>query len=230
VTFCCARAGPAANVAALITAATAAQPGWNEAGAEARAATLDRAADLFEADLPELVAMCVREAGKTAANAVGEVREAVDFLRYDAQQLRAGFDPATHRPLGPVACISPWNFPLAIFVGQVAAALAAGNVVLAKPAEQTPLIAAEAVRALWAAGVPRGALQLLPGRGEVVGARLVADERVQGVLFTGSTEVARTLQRARLHQGLDLAGDALGLVGGLGGGESGLSHRGAFQA
>ncbi|NBS66728.1 MAG: L-glutamate gamma-semialdehyde dehydrogenase, partial [Betaproteobacteria bacterium] len=137
----------------------------------------------------------VREAGKTAANAVGEVREAVDFLRYHAQHLRAGFDPATHRPLGPVACISPWNFPLAIFVGQVAAALAAGNVVLAKPAEQTPLIAAEAVRALWAAGVPRGALQLLPGRGEVVGARLVADKRIQGVLFTGSTEVARALQR-----------------------------------
>ena len=92
-------------------------------------------------------------------------------------------------------CISPWNFPLAIFTGQVAAALAAGNVVLAKPAEQTPLVAAAAVRALHAAGVPRGALQLLPGRGETVGAALVADARVQGVLFTGSTEVARLLQR-----------------------------------
>jgi RHH-type proline utilization regulon transcriptional repressor/proline dehydrogenase/delta 1-pyrroline-5-carboxylate dehydrogenase len=147
---------------------------------------------------------------------VGEVREAVDFLRYDAQQLRAGFDPATHRPLGPVACISPWNFPLAIFVGQVAAALAAGNVVLAKPAEQTPLIAAEAVRALWAAGVPRGALQLLPGRGEVVGAQLVADERIQGVLFTGSTEVARTLQRT-LAGRVGLTGRAIPLVAETGG-------------
>ena len=111
-------------------------------------------------------------------------------------QVRRDFDNATHRPLGPVVCISPWNFPLAIFTGQVAAALAAGNVVLAKPAEQTPLVAADAVRVLHAAGVPRGALQLLPGRGETVGAALVADARVQGVMFTGSTEVARLLQRA----------------------------------
>ncbi|MEY3474774.1 MAG: transcriptional regulator, partial [Pseudomonadota bacterium] len=181
--------------AALVHAQGSAEP-WARTPPDARARMLDAAADLLQADMPRLMALLMREAGKTAANAVGEVREAVDFLRYDAQQLRAGFDPATHRPLGPVACISPWNFPLAIFVGQVAAALAAGNVVLAKPAEQTPLIAAEAVRTLWAAGVPRGALQLLPGRGEVVGARLVADERIQGVLFTGSTEVARTLQRA----------------------------------
>ena len=97
---------------------------------------------------------------------MAEVREAVDFLRYYALQVRRDFDNATHRPLGPVVCISPWNFPLAIFTGQVAAALAAGNPVLAKPAEQTPLVAAAAVRALRAAGVPRGALQLLPGRGE----------------------------------------------------------------
>ena len=138
----------------------------------------------------------MREAGKTLANAVAEVREAVDFLRYDAAQLRAEFDNATHRPLGPVVCISPWNFPLAIFTGQVAAALAAGNTVLAKPAEQTPLVAAEAVRLLHAAGVPAAALQLLPGPGETVGAALVADARVQGVLFTGSTQVARLLQRA----------------------------------
>ncbi len=136
----------------------------------------------------------MREAGKTCANGVAEVREAVDFLRYNAQLLRGDFDNTTHRPLGPVVCISPWNFPLAIFTGQVAAALAAGNPVLAKPAEQTPLIAAQAVRALWDAGVPRAVLQLLPGPGETVGAALVADARVMGVVFTGSTEVARLLQ------------------------------------
>ncbi len=123
------------------------------------------------------------------------MREAVDFLRYYATEVRRSFDNETHRPLGPVVCISPWNFPLAIFTGQVAAALAAGNTVLAKPAEQTPLIAAAAVRILREAGVPAGAVQLLPGRGETVGAALVGDARVKGVMFTGSTEVARILQR-----------------------------------
>ena len=156
---------------------------------------LEGGADRLEADVERLVTLLVREAGKTCANAVSEVREAVDFLRYYAQQVRRDFDNATHRPLGPVVCISPWNFPLAIFTGQVAAALAAGNPVLAKPAEQTPLVAAEAVRALRAAGVPRAVLQLLPGRGETVGATLVGDRRVEGVLFTGSTEVARLLQK-----------------------------------
>ncbi len=120
--------------------------------------------------MPALLGLIVREAGKSLANAVAEVREAVDFLRYYAVQVRDGFDNATHVPLGPVACISPWNFPLAIFTGQVAAALAAGNPVLAKPAEETPLIAAQAVAILHAAGVPEEALQLVPGDGEV-GAR-----------------------------------------------------------
>ncbi len=172
-----------------------------------------------------LIALLVREAGKTVANALAEVREAIDFLRYDAQQLRrqaadealpqepaAGLD----RPLGPVVCISPWNFPLAIFTGQVAAALAAGNPVLAKPAEQTPLVAAAAVRVLHAAGVPRAALQLLPGRGETVGAALVADARVQGVVFTGSTEVARLLQRT-LAQRLGSDGRPVPLIAETGG-------------
>src|SRR6185503_16035578 len=113
-------------------------------------------------------------------------REAIDFLRYYSTQIRSEFTNDAHRPLGPVVCISPWNFPLAIFTGQVAAALAAGNPVLAKPAEQTPLIAHAAVQALHDAGVPRAALQLLPGPGETVGAALVADPRVAGVLFTGS--------------------------------------------
>jgi RHH-type proline utilization regulon transcriptional repressor/proline dehydrogenase/delta 1-pyrroline-5-carboxylate dehydrogenase len=178
-----------------VDAALAAAPAWRATPAAARAAVLEQAADALQAQTLDFVALAMREAGKTAANAVGEVREAVDFLRYYAAQARAELTPL-HAPLGAVVCISPWNFPLAIFTGQVAAALAAGNTVLAKPAEQTPLIAARAVALLHAAGVPRGALQLLPGRGETVGAALVADPRVAGVMFTGSTDVARLLQRA----------------------------------
>jgi RHH-type transcriptional regulator, proline utilization regulon repressor / proline dehydrogenase / delta 1-pyrroline-5-carboxylate dehydrogenase len=189
------READAAEVQAAIAAADAAFPAWAGTPPAQRAAALLAAADDLEAGMESLIALLVREAGKTCANAVSEVREAVDFLRYYAIQARDTFHNATHVPLGPVVCISPWNFPLAIFSGQVAAALAAGNNVLAKPAEQTPLVAAEAVRALWRAGVPRGALQLLPGRGETVGAALVGDARVRGVMFTGSTEVARLLQR-----------------------------------
>ena len=184
-----------ADVDIALATATTAAANWAATSPADRAAMLDAAADRLEADGERLLTLLVREAGKTCANAVSEVREAVDFLRYYAQQVRRDFDNATHVAIGPVVCISPWNFPLAIFTGQVAAALAAGNTVLAKPAEQTPLVAAEAVRALHAAGVPAGALQLLPGRGETVGAALVADARVQAVLFTGSTEVARLLQR-----------------------------------
>ena len=183
------------DVQAALAAATQAAAAWAATPPTARAACLAAAADHLEADTLVLLPLLVREAGKTCANAVSEVREAVDFLRYYATEIRRDFDNASHLPLGPVVCISPWNFPLAIFTGQVAAALAAGNVVLAKPAEQTPLVAAAAVAALHAAGVPRGALQLLPGRGETVGAALGADARVHGVLFTGSTEVARLLQR-----------------------------------
>ncbi|RBH39067.1 trifunctional transcriptional regulator/proline dehydrogenase/L-glutamate gamma-semialdehyde dehydrogenase, partial [Pseudomonas sp. MWU13-2860] len=160
-----------------------------------RAACLQRMADLMEDQMPALMGLAVREAGKTLANAIAEVREAVDFCRYYAAQIEDEFDNASHRPLGPVVCISPWNFPLAIFIGEVVASLAAGNAVLAKPAEQTSLIAAHAVRLLHEAGVPRAALQLLPGRGEVVGAALTADPRVQGVSFTGSTEVAQIINR-----------------------------------
>jgi len=145
--------------------------------------------------MQNLLGVLVREAGKTFNNAIAEVREAVDFLHYYAEQIEEAFSNDSHRPLGPVVCISPWNFPLAIFTGQIAAALAAGNSVLAKPAEQTPLVAASAVRIMIEAGVPAGVLQLLPGRGETVGARLVNDERVHGVLFTGSTDVAGILQR-----------------------------------
>jgi len=190
------REAEAEEVRLALEAAEAEAASWAATPPALRAERLRGAADRLEAQMLALVPLLVREAGKTCANAVAEVREAADFLRYYAAEVERDFDNATHKPLGPVVCISPWNFPLAIFTGQVAAALAAGNVVLAKPAEQTPLVAAAAVRALHEAGVPRGALQLLPGRGETVGAPLVADRRVQGVLFTGSTEVARLLQGA----------------------------------
>ena len=172
-------------------ACTLARP-WQEPP-PARAATLRRAANLMEARLEPLLGPIVREAGKTLGNAVGEVREAVDFLRYYAGCVD-GFSNDTHRPLGVVACISPWNFPLSIFTGQIAGALAAGNAVIAKPAEETPLIAAQAIALLHEAGVPREVLQFLPGDG-TVGGRLVGDRAVAGVVFTGSTEVARSINR-----------------------------------
>ena len=130
-----------------------------------RAAFLVRTAELMEQQMGPLMGVLVREAGKTYSNAIAEVREAIDFLYYYSAQVANDFDNNTHRPLGPVVCISPWNFPLAIFSGQIAAALAAGNTVLAKPAEQTPLIAFKAVELFYQAGVPRSALQLLPGQG-----------------------------------------------------------------
>ena len=184
----------AAQVDAALTHATAAAPIWRSMRPGERAACLSRAASLMEARMPQLLGLIVREAGKSLPNAIAEVREAVDFLRYYAHQVEAQFSNDSHRPLGPVVCISPWNFPLAIFTGQVSAALAAGNTVLAKPAEETPLVAAVAVRILREAGVPPGAVQLLPGPG-TVGGRLVADPRTSGVMFTGSTDVARLIQK-----------------------------------
>ena len=175
----------AQDIAAALTAATP----WSAAPA-LRAATLRQAADAYEANAPELFALLSREAGKTLPDAVGELREAVDFLRYYATEAETTPDNA---PLGIVTCISPWNFPLAIFTGQIAAALAAGNAVLAKPAEQTPLIAFRAVQLLHAAGVPPDALHLLPGGG-AVGAALTADARINGVTFTGSTATARKIR------------------------------------
>uniref|UniRef100_UPI0025EDA05A bifunctional proline dehydrogenase/L-glutamate gamma-semialdehyde dehydrogenase PutA n=1 Tax=Rugamonas sp. TaxID=1926287 RepID=UPI0025EDA05A len=182
----------AVDVATALTSASDFAMDWQTTEPSLRAAALLRAADLFETHQLELMAMAIREAGKSLPNAVAEIREAVDFLRYYAVQVQGASNTLA---LGPVACISPWNFPLAIFTGQVAAALAAGNVVLAKPAEQTPLIAYRAVELLHEAGIPRAALQLLPGRGEVVGARLCEDTRVKGVIFTGSTEVAQLINR-----------------------------------
>ena len=157
-----------------------------------RAETLRKAADLYEDNADELIALATFEAGKTLADAVGELREAVDFLRYYAAQGEALKTPAR----GLFTCISPWNFPLAIFSGQVVAALATGNAVLAKPAESTPLIAHKAVELLVDAGVPRTALQLLPGQGAVIGSALTSDPRIGGVCFTGSTPTAKRIQRA----------------------------------
>ncbi len=178
-----------ASGADIDTALRLAEP-WAAAAPE-RAEVLRRAADLYEAEFGQIFAILAREAGKSLADAVGELREAVDFLRYYASGAEALTAPAR----GVFACISPWNFPLAIFSGQVAAALAAGNAVLAKPAEQTPLIATLAVDLLHRAGVPVSALQLLPGDG-AVGAGLTCDARVKGVCFTGSTEVALIIRKA----------------------------------
>jgi RHH-type proline utilization regulon transcriptional repressor/proline dehydrogenase/delta 1-pyrroline-5-carboxylate dehydrogenase len=198
-----------ADVEAALIAAHRAQPDWDRTPAERRAAALERAAQLYEERMAELMALCVREAGKTLSDAVAEVREAVDFCRYYAARARADFAEPIRLPgptgeanrlelhgRGVFACISPWNFPLAIFTGQITAALAAGNAVIAKPAEQTPLIAAFAVRLLHQAGVPADVLHLLPGDGPEVGAPLVADPRVAGVAFTGSTETARAINLA----------------------------------
>jgi RHH-type proline utilization regulon transcriptional repressor/proline dehydrogenase/delta 1-pyrroline-5-carboxylate dehydrogenase len=208
----------ARDVADALAAAQAAAVRWAATPIAARAAMLERAADALDAARATFVDLAVREAGKTLQNALGEVREAVDFLRYDAAEVRRqwGLARTPPEPLGPVVCISPWNFPLAIFTGQVAAALAAGNAVIAKPAEQTPLIAAAAVRVLHAAGVPGDVLQFLPGRGETVGAALVADARVRGVLFTGSNAVASLLQRA-LAGRVDARGELPVLVAETGG-------------
>nr|WP_209942216.1 trifunctional transcriptional regulator/proline dehydrogenase/L-glutamate gamma-semialdehyde dehydrogenase [Rhizobium halophytocola] len=184
----------AATALNAVTLAVDAAAEWAGTRPAERAEALDRAADAFEARMPMLLGLIMREAGKSLPNAIAEVREAVDFLRYYAEQARRTLG-AAHAPLGPIVCISPWNFPLAIFTGQIAAALVAGNPVLAKPAEETPLIAAEAVRLLHEAGVPQSALQFLPGDG-AVGAALTGAEGICGVMFTGSTEVARLIQKS----------------------------------
>ena len=191
---------------------------WDRTPANDRAAMLEKTAELMEQNFPELMALCAREAGKTVHDSVSEIREAIDFLRYYSVQARLHFaapmvlpgPTGEHNQLsmhgkGVFACISPWNFPLAIFTGQVSAALAAGNTVLAKPAEQTPAIAAYAVRLMHQAGVPKKALQLVPGDGASVGARLTADTRIDGVAFTGSTETARQINRTLAARDAPLA-------------------------
>ncbi|MBV9842098.1 MAG: trifunctional transcriptional regulator/proline dehydrogenase/L-glutamate gamma-semialdehyde dehydrogenase [Sphingomonadaceae bacterium] len=199
---------------ATAAVARAAASAWGRTPVAERAAMLERAADAMHARMPILLGLIVREAGKSLPNAIAEVREAIDFLRYYGAQARATFGPG-QTPLGPIVCISPWNFPLAIFAGQIAAALVAGNPVLAKPAEETPLIAAEGVRLLHEAGVPADALQLLPGDG-TIGAALVAAPETAGVVFTGSTEVARLIQR-QLATRLSPAGRPIPLIAETGG-------------
>ena len=201
---------------AATAAALAAQHAatWHQTATAERAARLERAADLMQARMDILMGLIIREAGKSAANAIAEVREAIDFLRYYAQQAR-GTLGAAQTPLGPIVCISPWNFPLAIFVGQVSAALAAGNPVLAKPAEETPLTAAAAVAILHEAGIPKTALQFLPGDGRV-GAALVAAPQTSGVMFTGSTDVAKSIQR-QLASRLSASGQPIPLIAETGG-------------
>jgi RHH-type proline utilization regulon transcriptional repressor/proline dehydrogenase/delta 1-pyrroline-5-carboxylate dehydrogenase len=198
-----------ATVEQALQNAVAAQPAWDALPAASRAVILERAADLLEQRMPQFIALCTREAGKTIADGVAEVREAVDFLRYYAGEARKHFGHPEKLPgptgesnelrlqgRGVFVCISPWNFPLAIFAGQVAAALAAGNSVIAKPAEQTNLVGYYAVKALHEAGVPEAVLQFLPGDGATVGAALTKDPRVAGVAFTGSTDTARAINRA----------------------------------
>src|SRR6185436_10113959 len=203
----------AATVDAAIDAAVRAQGDWDDAGGEHRAAVLERAAQLYEEHTAALVARCVREAGKTLPDALGEVREAVDFLRYYAARARREFaheatlpGPTGERNLlrlrgkGVFGCISPWNFPLAIYTGQVAAALAAGNTVVAKPAEQTPLTAAYATGLMLQAGIPAEALQFVPGDGAEVGGALTRDPRLAGIVFTGSTDTARLIERSMANR------------------------------
>ncbi|WWP00461.1 MAG: trifunctional transcriptional regulator/proline dehydrogenase/L-glutamate gamma-semialdehyde dehydrogenase [Candidatus Dasytiphilus stammeri] len=159
-----------------------------------RAYILESAATLMENKMHMLIGLLVREAGKTFNNAISEVREAVDFLRYYSSQIK-NFNPNMYVPLGPVVCISPWNFPLAIFTGQIAAAVAVGNSVLAKPSEQTPLIAAQVIQIMHDAGIPNGVLQLITGSGKHLGSMLIRDDRISGIIFTGSTTVANLIQQ-----------------------------------
>jgi len=197
----------AGTASSAIAAALAGFAQWSAQPLEKRAALLQRAGDLLERDGPLLLALLQSEGGKTLDDALAELREAVDYCRYYAAQTRLSLAPQPlpgptgesnelrYRGRGVFVCISPWNFPLAIFLGQVTAALAAGNSVVAKPAEQTPLIAGKAIALLHEAGIPVSALQLVPGDGRI-GAALVADPRIAGVAFTGSTEVGRAINRA----------------------------------
>ncbi|HEX2549023.1 MAG TPA: bifunctional proline dehydrogenase/L-glutamate gamma-semialdehyde dehydrogenase PutA, partial [Gammaproteobacteria bacterium] len=181
---------------------------WADTPVEKRASILERAADLIEDNIPTLMLLLNREGGKHLVDCLSEIRETVDYCRYYAARARVDFIPHeldgptgeknifSLHPRGTIVCISPWNFPLAIFAGQMLAAIVAGNMVLAKPAEQTPLIAAFAVKLFHEAGIPKNVLQLVTGRGSTIGAKLVADARVAGVMFTGSTDTAQIIQQS----------------------------------
>ena len=179
----------------LVNIARSAQPAWAERGATARATIIEAVADAYEANAGELLAILIREAGKNRLDAVAELREAVDFCRYYAQQAR-DTEVSGHSARGIFVCISPWNFPLAIYTGQIVAALVTGNAVIAKPADQTPLIAARAIELMHGAGVPSAVLSLAPGSGAGIGAALCASAGIDGVCFTGSTNTAQHIDRA----------------------------------
>lgn len=201
------------DVEKALVAAGKAFPLWSTMTVTERAACLNRYSDLLEEHSTELLALACFEAGKTLNDGIAEIREAVDFCRYYAMlaqqimipQRLTGYtgelNELSLHPRGTVLCISPWNFPLAIFTGQIAAALVTGNCVIAKPAEQTPLIAAFAVKLMHQAGIPAGAVQLIPGDGETIGATLVADQRIKAVLFTGSTDTANLINRSLANRG-----------------------------
>ncbi len=201
------------HVDAALDLAVVGQVAWDRAGADERARILSRAADLFEEHHAELMGLVVREGGRTIPDAISELREAVDFLRYYGAQAKRHFGEPLLMPgptgerntyglrgKGVFVCISPWNFPLAIFTGQVAAALAAGNAVIAKPAAPTPLIGYRAVQLMHEAGVPGEVLHFMPGSGSRIGGRATADPRVTGVVFTGSTGVAQTINQTLAHK------------------------------
>ena len=204
-----AREASESDIGNALEAAAGFQREWDGLGGAGRAKHLRAMGDTLEDNAPRLIALMARETGKTLQDGIDEVREAVDFCRFYANEAERKFEGETRLPgpagetnhislhgRGVFACISPWNFPLAIFTGQIAAALGAGNTVVAKPAEQSPLIAAEAVRLFHKAGLPADALHLLPGRGETVGAALIADRRIRGVAFTGGTATARIINRS----------------------------------
>ncbi|MGC3981909.1 MAG: L-glutamate gamma-semialdehyde dehydrogenase [Steroidobacteraceae bacterium] len=198
------------EVVRAIATAQQTAPAWAARPVSERAACLERMADLLQAESEALIALLIREAGKTRADALAEVREAIDFCRYYAAQARqlmqetvlpgpsGEFNALTLQPRGLFACISPWNFPLAIFLGQIVAAVVTGNGVLAKPAPQTPLIALRALQLLHQAGVPQHIVTLLPG-GPKVGEAMVRDRRIAGIAFTGSTATARRIARCTLE-------------------------------
>ena len=198
------------DIETAISNAVAHSSKWSGKSVADRAGCLDRAADLFEAAFGEFAALLIREAGKTMSDVVGEWREAIDFLRFYAQEAQHAKKTQSNPELqqrsarGVFVCIAPWNFPLSIFTGQIAAALVTGNTVLAKPAEQANLIAFKATQLLHQAGIPLGALQLLLGDGETVGARLSSDARINGICFTGSTAVAQLINKGSIHANPDL--------------------------
>ena len=197
------------DVDTAMNAASAAQPAWQATPVNQRAQIMEKVADLLEAQTEDLTALISFEAGRTLNDGISEVREAVDFCRYYALQVRhlvsdSPTQPKLTQGQGVFVCISPWNFPLAIFVGQIAAALVAGNTVVAKPAEQSPLIATQAIQLMHEAGVPTDVLHLLTGSGRELGPVLMADERVAGVAFTGSTGTAQSIQKELIKRGTTL--------------------------